>query len=467
MTRRLPRPIGRQKEVLALPAEGHTVVLGTAGSGKTTLAILRALYLAHPDTDHTGRTLLVTFNRCLVSYLESLAGQIPDQLEVRNYHRFARGYLSQRGKMARNAICGPDLQRRLCATAIASIRDSVAHSPILDRSLEFLVEEFQWLAQHGVSDRDKYVDEERVGRTGTRVVREQRPMLYRAYEEYKRFRAEAGRAYDWDDLPLAVLEETREDAEPRYYRHIVIDEGQDFSPVMLRSLAASVPEDGSLTFFGDMAQQIYGHRMSWRSAGLKIPEAWKFKENYRNTRQIARLALAIAELPCFPADPDLIEPISPTADGPPPALISFKKKEDELPFIFAKAANDSRTETVAILFRDRAHEHIIQSLPLTPPPVRLHREIKNWPRGPSLFFGTYHSAKGLEFDRVYLPLLSKHRLPHPRNVEALGEEEARARDARLLYVAVTRAKSNLLLSYSGEPTELLPRHADLYLEVRR
>lgn len=41
----LPTPIGRQKEVLYLPAKGHVAVLGTAGSGKTTLAILRSAYL--------------------------------------------------------------------------------------------------------------------------------------------------------------------------------------------------------------------------------------------------------------------------------------------------------------------------------------------------------------------------------------------------------------------------------------
>jgi DNA helicase IV len=64
----LPKPIGRQKDVLALPGQGHTVVLGTAGSGKTTLAILRAAFLSDPATDHAGKTLLVTFNKALVTY---------------------------------------------------------------------------------------------------------------------------------------------------------------------------------------------------------------------------------------------------------------------------------------------------------------------------------------------------------------------------------------------------------------
>jgi DNA helicase IV len=76
MTAMLPRPVGRQKEVLALPAAGHTVVLGTAGSGKTTLALHRAAYLANPATDHAGRTLLVTFNKCLVAYLQALGGRL-------------------------------------------------------------------------------------------------------------------------------------------------------------------------------------------------------------------------------------------------------------------------------------------------------------------------------------------------------------------------------------------------------
>ena len=64
----LPTPIGRQKEVLYLPGKGHHVVLGTAGSGKTTLAILRAAYLSDPSTDHYGKTLLITFTRSLVAY---------------------------------------------------------------------------------------------------------------------------------------------------------------------------------------------------------------------------------------------------------------------------------------------------------------------------------------------------------------------------------------------------------------
>ena len=107
----LPQPIGRQKEVLYLPAQGHIAVLGTAGSGKTTLAILRAAYLADSETDHSGPTLLVTFNRALVTYLKHLASKELRNVTVEHYHKFARGYLNSREKMEDNVIVGPEVNR--------------------------------------------------------------------------------------------------------------------------------------------------------------------------------------------------------------------------------------------------------------------------------------------------------------------------------------------------------------------
>ncbi|NJL29277.1 MAG: ATP-binding domain-containing protein [Thermoanaerobaculia bacterium] len=277
-----------------------------------------------------------------------------------------------------------------------------------------------------------------------------------------KLREHHGKDYDWDDLSHAVLDELSIDSDEHKYRHVVIDEGQDFSPMMLRSLAAAVPSDGSLTFFGDMAQQIYGNRMSWRSAGLNVNEVWKFEENYRNTRQIAQLALAIANMPCFLGDADLVEPKSPTADGTLPALVAFKTESEEELFVAQRARSLGQIGTVAVLFRDREQEKkFARALPNFA--TRLRRDLSSWPTAPTgIFYGTYHSAKGLEFDAVILPHLSEGRLPHPPDVQAFGQDDANARDARLLYVAVTRAKSTLVLTYSGKPTTLFPANAELY-----
>ena len=456
----LPRPVGRQREVLYLPAHGHTVVLGTAGSGKTTLAILRSLHLCDPSTHHGGRTLLVTFNRCLVTYMTHLAGALRQPVDVRNYHHFARGYLSSRDKLPWGSICGPDERLRFIAAAVGTARSSGARSATLDRPKEFFDEEFQWLQRHGISSEQDYVDTERTGRS-TRVRKAERAAVFDLYERYLGQRAQAGKLYDWDDLASAVRREFGGDEGNRFYRHVVIDEGQDFSPEMLRSLAAAIPGNGSLTFFGDIAQQIYGHRMSWRNAGLSARRIWRFQENYRNTKQIARLALALAAMPHFPDDRDLVEPTAPAADGPLPVLAHQPSESAERKLVVSRATDLAQTGTVAVLFRTREHEKETQRY-LPHGATKLHRDLNVWPTGPGLFYGTYHASKGLEFDTVFMPFLSAERWPNPQDVKNLGHEEAAVRDSRLLYVGITRARSTLVLTHTGQPTELLPRTAGLY-----
>lgn len=460
MADHLPRPMGRQKEVLYLPAQGHTVVLGTAGSGKTTLAILRSLHLSDPSTPHGGRTLLVTFNRCLVTYMRHLAGKLQWPMDVHNYHHFARGYLNSRNKLGDRTICQPEDRLRFIDDAVKAAREAGAPRAALEHPTEFFDEEFQWIQRHGIGSQREYVEVERIGRS-TRIRRSERANLFDLYQRYLDRRGQAGKWYDWEDLASAVRRELDGDASDRLYRHVVIDEGQDFSPEMLRSLAAAVPGGGSLTFFGDIAQQIYGYRMSWRSAGLNASQVWRFRENYRNTKQIARLALALPETPHFPDDPDLVEPAAPTADGPLPVLSRQSSETAERAFVISRASDFARTGTVAILLRTRDQEAQFRgSLPTGA--TRLHRKLAVWPEGPGLFYGTYHAAKGLEFDTVFMPFLSGERWPHPPDVEILGREETEARDARLLYVGITRARSTLVLSCIGQPTPLLPTKPGLY-----
>ena len=456
----LPQPRGRQKEVLYLPAQGHTVVLGTAGSGKTILAILRSLYLSDPATKHGGNTLLLTFNRCLTTYMKHLATAVRQPINIENYHHFARGYLASRNQLPNGRICNPDERLHFIRLALNDIRNSGAQSSILERPEKFFDEEFQWIQQHGISDEQDYLTVERIGRAH-RIAKDTRAIIYKLYKYYLIRRKKAGKLYDWSDLAGAVSKEFETDKKKRRYRHIVIDEGQDFSPEMLRSLAYAIPGDGSLTFFGDIAQQIYGYRTSWRSAGFIVPKLWRFEENYRNTKQIAQLALALADMPDFPVDPDLVEPKSPAADGPLPALEMLSNESKEVEFVISNAKGLAETGTVAILLKTRDQEDMLKRY-LPREAKRLHRDLDRWPTGPELFYGTYHAAKGLEFDTVFLPFLSDKNWPHQPDVDLLGEREAAARGSRLLYVGITRARSTLILTYSVNLTSLLPRNESLY-----
>src|SRR5438093_10789197 len=271
--RTLPEPIGKQVEVLYLPAEGHVVVLGAAGSGKSTIAVLRAIYLADPRTDHGGKTLLVTFNRSLATYLLWMAGADAGQVVIENYHTWARGYLHARGLMGNNWICDGAPRDRLIAAAISEVSRTV-DAPVLKRSQALFKEELGWIALQGIANVEEYSAAERIGRGNARITRRERSIVFAVYEAYRRLRAAPPfrYRYDWDDIPHAAIQALANDKTSRIYRHVVVDEMQNFTPAMIRSMIAVVPEGGSVTLFGDSAQQLYGHRISWKAAGLLIKE---------------------------------------------------------------------------------------------------------------------------------------------------------------------------------------------------
>lgn len=324
----LPKPIGRQKEVLCLPALGHFAVLGTAGSGKTTLAILRAAYLADSGTDHYGKTLLVTFNKALVTYLKHIQDrQLLGNVVIENYHTFARGYLAARNKLSHNEIqSDSDRREALVKQGIKLISQRYDSYPLFKLPVEMFSEELRWMAQHGITTCETYKNVDRVGRAEARIERQDRELVFEIYQTYLKLRSHK---YDWDDIATAVCTE-------------------------------------------------------------------------------------------FDAD------------------------------------NSTR--------RDRQDEKLIKrSLPKVS--ILLDREMTTWQAGSGIQYGTYHSAKGLEFDAVILPFCNNSKLPDTEAVAAFGEVGAAIQDGRLLYVGVTRAKTRLIITYSGEITGLLPTNTSLYEKV--
>ncbi len=461
----LPTPKGKQKEVLAVPAEGHTVVLGTAGSGKTTMAIHRAALLANPLTSNAGKVLLVTYNRTLVAYLSYWRPRALANVTIENYHKFARGYLNYRGKMGDDSICEGGEREGIIAQAVANVKGRLgdAAPALFERPLQFFVDEIDFLARYGL-DGDAYVRSDRFGR-GAGFSRELRPALLEVRDEYLRLRAAAGRQYDWEDVAGAVLDELEVDETDWKYRHIVIDEGQDFSPQMLRSLAAAIPPDGSLTFFGDMAQQIYGRQVSWRQAGLNVPHGvWQFARNYRNTPEIAALGLAVAAMPYYGEVPDMVEPDEFEPSGPLPSLVRCRSFSEEAKFVIDTARAAAQTGSVGVLMRRNQDEARFRKA--FKGGQHLHKKMKTWDPGPGISWGTFHAAKGYEFDTVILVGLCAESWPEPMAIDARGREAAEAEDGPLLYVGVTRARRELIMTSVGQPTDLLPENDGLWQEQR-
>jgi len=470
----LPIPEGKQKEVLCLPEKGHYIVLGTAGSGKTTLAIHRAAYLAK-RTRTSQKVLLVTFNKSLVTYLKAIGEDSLTKVDVRNYHWFARGYLGHIGMLGYNDIVPSmtyekvNVKLNFIKEAIDEIIKEEGGNATLSRAQEVFYEEVGWIQKMGIASLEEYVNAERIGRSGTRITRDKRKYFFNVYERYLSIRERYGYRYDWDDLAQTVKDQLYDDKDERMYKHIIIDEGQDLSPVMLQSIALAIPEDGSITFFGDVAQQIYGGRISWRNAGLSVApkDIWRFDQNYRNSKEIADLAIEISKQPFFKQSSDLVTSKQPIASGPKPVLVEFSSENKELDWILINAVTLAEKQSVAILVRSRASvKKIKRKLDMQSVTYQeLDRDLNSWDHNPGVSVGTYHSAKGLEFDTVMIPQCNTDKIPDKDKIKALEDrEEALSEDAKLIYVAVTRARRGLVLTYSGNITEVIPDSNTLYIK---
>lgn len=460
----LPDPVGEQLNVLTYSPHGHLVVLGTAGSGKTTMAIHRAVRLADKSHNFNGRTLLLTYNNSLITYLRFLRPEGFPNIDLHTYHGFALGYLNHRGLMGRSDIVKDPERRNLIRAALREVRANT-QLPDLDRPLSFFEDEINFIQKNGYGDFATYLDVERRGRGEQLRKENERPFVFEVFEKYRELRADAEYRYDYNDVATTVREQFMLDDSDRQYTHVVIDEGQDFSPEMLRSVALAVPEDGSLTFFGDVAQQIYGRDVRWRDSGLEIGSKGirRFTKNYRNSGPIASLALALSQKPYFTIEADLVEPEPATAEGPKPAVTTFETQAEELAFVKTQALNAAATNTVGVLCRSNSEVQLLQGM--FPGAQRVNKYMGVWEGAPGISFGTVHQMKGLEFGTVILMGASAEAWPDPVLVERFGEEEAEISAGKLLYVAITRAQQNLIITSVGHPTQLLPTNEDLWIEI--
>ncbi|WP_331734233.1 AAA family ATPase (plasmid) [Streptomyces sp. NBC_01220] len=445
-----------------MPPTGHHVVLGTAGTGKTVMAVLRALYLSDPGVQGSGKTLLVTYNNALVTYLNHLSNGASSALDIRTYGRFARGYLNDRGGMQGwNAIVNPNQRRSLVETAIRTTSKGYKPHTFFDRESGWFRDELSWITGMGINSEEEYLKAERLGRR-TALNANLRSVVWKILENYRELRDARGHQYDWDDIAMTVRDQLAIDGRPRLYRHVIIDEGQDLAPEQIRSLVEAIQPDGSVTFFGDYAQQIYGQGMSWRACGLMVRQTETFRDNYRNSTAIANVAIALSSQPFFGRTDELVPPVAPTAAGPKPTLVHCVSQEQEISVIQDAAKRLGSVGTVAVVARtwadaDRACEGIQSN--------RLQSDKYFWNSSPGVYRTTYHSAKGLEFDAVLMPFCGADKVPLNDVVESLGNDDAAERESKLLYVALTRAKSDLLITYSGALTPLLPSTAGLFAEV--
>ncbi len=241
------------------------------------------------------------------------------------------------------------------------------------------------------------------------------------------------------------------------YSAVMVDEGHDFAPDWLKLVAQMVsPSTDSLLVLYDDAQNLYGKRakrqFSFKALGIKAQgRTTILKLNYRNTAQVLMLAYEFVKEIMQPTDgkdedlPPMVEPNSAGREGPVPVLAKCANYKTEIDYIINRAqqlqARGTPWHEMAIIYRAKwMGEVAFAELNRAGMPVawlNQNSSRRNFdPLSPSMKLMTMHSSKGLEFPVVFIPGLVY--LP-----DARGEV---ADEARLLYVAMTRAIEMLVLT---------------------
>jgi len=257
----------------------------------------------------------------------------------------------------------------------------------------------------------------------------------------------------------AVIDGVGHRAIPRgQYGAVLIDEGHDFAPEWLQLIVQMVdPAHNALLLLCDDAQSIYAgrrRRFSFSSVGIEARgRTTILKLNYRNTQEILNLAKAVAGhlLDANDAGEDLPRMIGPEGvgrHGAPPQLIHCGSALAEAETVAAHIA-DAQAEGVSLHQIAVIYRHWGQASAIADALARrgiAYRKTISASDKQQLFAGaasvkliTMHSSKGLEFEYVFIPGLGA--MP---DVGANSSEEA-----RLLYVAMTRATEHLVGTYVG------------------
>ncbi|MEV6403818.1 ATP-dependent helicase [Streptomyces bobili] len=493
-----------QRRLATTSFKGSAKVTGGPGTGKTVVALHRVRYLV--DRLPPGQTrpvLLTTYNTNLAADLRErlhrLGGDaLVRRVDVKSVDQVAREVVEQHPGSVLGTPMGDEEAMALWHRACTEVG-------VFDYDADFLDAEFKHviLAQ-GCGTERLYFRAERKGR-GV-LQRADRKKVWELVQTYRSlldgpprrttYALIADEAARIEGRHMAkAVEQARYKEEhggldlvhreagsgmwlkPRY-RHVVVDEAQDLSAShwrMLRAMTAPGPDD--IFLVGDAHQRIYSHQVVLGRLGINTPgrASRRLTLNYRTTREILGSAHGLVHGESF----DDLDDGADTLDGYRSVLTGLAPQywrapdwETEMRAIAAllkerheRYGTPYAAMAVSVPDKDAVTQlaYTLACKPFLIPASEIGRE------GPrdvdTVHIGTMHRFKGLEFQRVFLAGVSEGLIPHQRietfrlsSPDRYRQEEQRARS--LLFVAATRARDELIVTWHGRASRYLPRQAD-------
>jgi mRNA-degrading endonuclease RelE of RelBE toxin-antitoxin system len=442
-----------QKQVVEQSFTGPARVCGSAGTGKTVVALHRAANILKREA--RARLLLTTFSLPLANALEGklhiLTGEdksIVPRVTVLPF----KGAASELFTLAfgHHPRAATEDQVR------GALKAAAAEASLTGFTLRFLASEWLNVADAWqLANLAAYQEVPRLGRKARLGVK-QREKLWPVFVRARQI-IEAQGLLTWPSIFGKVTEHFGErDGKP--FTHAVIDEAQDLGVPELRMLASITPGGpDSLFFAGDLGQRIFQEPFSWKALGVDIRgRSRTLKVNYRTSHQIRQAADRL--LPNVVLDVDQNEQdrrgtVS-VFNGPDPEIQTFPDADRESKGVadwIKKVVVDGIAPAEIGIFV-RSNDQLARARAAVKAAGHTQIELSERLEQPQgrVAIGTMHLAKGLEYKAVVVMACDDDVLPLQERIETVADEseldDVHDTERNLFYVACTRARDRLLVS---------------------
>ncbi|WP_231712376.1 UvrD-helicase domain-containing protein [Vineibacter terrae] len=450
-----------QRQLVERDFAGAARVCGSAGTGKTIVALHRAVWLARRHTD--ARVLLTTFSDTLANALrhklKRLLGNEPRLAERIDVHSLsAIGLRLYKAHVGAVMLASPEVIRELVQEAARAV---AGHK----FSAQFLITEWEQVVDaRQLGTWDAYRDVARLGRK-TRLAEAQRRLLWSIFERMReglKARQLVTQAEMFTNLAIALA-----GAKKVVFDFAIVDEAQDVGIAHLRFLAAlGGGRSNALFFAGDLGQRIFQQPFSWKGLGVDIRgRSRTLRVNYRTSHQIRTHADRLL-------GPDMTDVDGNTEDrsdtvsvfnGPMPTVRTLASEDAEAEAVGAWMAEQAKAGVLphefGVFVRSAAELDRAQAaVKAAAMAFRVLDEEVETTSG-HVSIGTMHLAKGLEFRAVVVMACDDEVIPLQERVETVGDDadlkEVYDTERHLLYVACTRARDHLLVTGVEPASEFL------------
>lgn len=450
-----------QRKLVEKNYSGPARVSGSAGTGKTIVALHRAVFLARSNPD--SRVLLTTFSdamanalRTKVRRLISNQPRLGERIEVLSVDAIGRRlYEASIGPIT---LASRDVVMGLIKEASASVEGHKF-------PLHFLLTEWgEVVDAWQLENWEAYRDVQRLGRK-TRLSEAHRSRLWAIFQRVHN--SLSGQGLVTPSAMFSRLASHLSQTNRLPFDFAVVDEAQDVSIPQLRFLAALDGDRPNALFFaGDLGQRIFRQAFSWKALGVDVRgRSRTLRVNYRTSHQIRTQAdrLLGPELSDVDGNVESRRGTVSVFNGPAPSILALRDPEEEMAVVSewlnARTRDGIAPHEIGVFVRSSAELDRARGAAEKAgiPHAVLDENVETM--SGRLSISTMHLAKGLEFRAVAVMACDDEIIPSQERIETVTDdsdlEEVYNTERHLLYVACTRARDHLLVTSGDTPSEFL------------